>query len=118
MTRSTPTAHKPTHRSMTTDIPPEITTPASVDARLGALTLSDGAPSADTAAKIYDHLDFVHAVGVFLNAFQGPSVYAIRHGLLSIGVDDNTIPLFSELMDAQTRMARRRSISARRSPTP
>ena len=81
---------------------PEITTPDSVQTRLGTLEFTDGAPSAQTVATVYDNLDLMHAVEAFLNAYQGASTSAIRNGLLSAGVPDNTVLIFSTLMDAQS----------------
>ena len=50
---------------MTTDIPPEITTPDSVETRIGTLKFFDGLPDKDTVEKCYDNLDFERAVEVF-----------------------------------------------------
>jgi hypothetical protein len=77
-----------------------ISTPDRVESRLGTLEFRDGAPSKATAGLLYDHLDFVHGVEAFINAFPGASVAAIRQGFLSIGVEDNSVLLFSELMDS------------------
>ena len=85
-----------------TTIRPEITTPGSLQTRIGALEYDDGAPSAQTVATVYDHLDLMHAVEAFLNAYQGASTSAIRNGLLSAGVPDNTVLIFSKMMDAQS----------------
>ena len=57
---------------MTTDIPPEITTPDSVETRLGTLKLFDGFPDDDTTQKVYDNLDFQRGVQAFLNAMRAP----------------------------------------------
>jgi hypothetical protein len=38
---------------MTTDIPPEITTPDSVETRLGTLKFVDGFPDKETTQKVY-----------------------------------------------------------------
>ena len=46
-------------------------------------------PTAATVEKAYDHLDFAHAVDVYINPFQGGSLQAFREGLLSVGVEDN-----------------------------
>jgi hypothetical protein len=46
-----------------------ISTPERVDSRLGTLDFVDGFPSRGTSELVYDHLDFVHAVNVFLNGF-------------------------------------------------
>jgi hypothetical protein len=87
---------------MTTDIPPEITTPDSVETRIGRLEYKDGAPSKETVEKVYDNLDFMHGVEAFVNAYQGASTYAIRDGLLKMDVEDNTVVVFSELMDSKS----------------
>ena len=71
-----------------------------VESRLGTLQFDDGAPSAETAALLYDNLDFQHAVQAFLGAIPGVSLVAMRRGFLSAGVDDNSFTLFSELMDS------------------
>ena len=86
----------------TTVIPPELITPDRVQTRIGTLEFKDGAPSVDTAQKVYDTLDFVRGVNVYNNSFRGASAYAIRKGSLSIGAEDNTVVIFSELMDAKS----------------
>src|SRR5215510_2347130 len=83
-------------------IPPAITTPDKVDSRLGPLDFKDGAPSPATLDKVYDHLDFTHAYEAFMNTLSGVSIHAIRKGLLSAGVKDNEVIVFSELMDAKS----------------
>jgi hypothetical protein len=83
-------------------IPPAITTPDKVESRIGTLEFKDGAPSRATLDKVYDHLDFTHAFEAFVNTFQGVNMAAIRKGFLSIGVQDNEILVFSELMDAKS----------------
>src|SRR5262245_5361355 len=78
-------------------ISPAITTPDKVESRLGTLEFKDGAPSQDTLEKVYDHLDFTHAFRAFVDTMQGVSIHAIRKGLLSAGVKDNEVIVFSEL---------------------
>jgi hypothetical protein len=85
-----------------TGIPPSITTPDKVETRLGTLDFKDGMPSKETIAKIYDNLDFTHAFEAFVNTLQGVSIHALHKGLLSIGVKDNEVLVFSELMDAKS----------------
>jgi hypothetical protein len=87
---------------MSDTTPPSIQTPDSVETRLGTLSFRDGAPSAETAAKVYDNLDFSRGVEAFLNSFQGASLAALRKGFLEIGVQDNDFVLFPELMDSQS----------------
>jgi hypothetical protein len=83
-------------------IPAAITTPDKVESRIGTLEFKDGMPSQETLAKIYDNLDFTHAFDAFANTFQGVNMAAIREGNVSIGVKDNEIIVFSELMDAKS----------------
>jgi len=86
----------------TTGIPPAITTPDSVQTRIGPLDFKDGMPSKDTIDKVYDNLDFTHAFEAFVNTLQGVSIRALHKGLLSAGVKDNEVIVFSELMDAKS----------------
>ena len=85
-----------------TAIPPAITTPDKVETRIGTLEFKDGAPSAATAEKVLDSLDYVRGVDAFMNSFSGASAYAIRKGFQSIGAEDNTVVIFSELMDSNS----------------
>ena len=57
-------------------------------------------PFASTAATLYDNLDFMHGVQAFLGALRGASLASVRRGHLSVGVEDNSFLLFSELMDS------------------
>jgi len=79
-----------------------ISTPERLRTRLGDLEFRDGAPRLDTVEKVYDNLDFLRGVDVFLNAFAGASTQAIREGFISAGAPDNAILIFSELMDSQS----------------
>jgi hypothetical protein len=85
-----------------TEIPPTIRTPESVETSLGTLAFPLGVPTGETQSRVYDHLDHVHAVNAFLNGFSGVSVWAMRKGFLDVGVGDNDVLLFSELMDAKS----------------
>jgi hypothetical protein len=83
-------------------ISPAISTPDKVETRIGTLDFKDGMPSKETIAKVYDNLDFMHAFEAFVNTFQGVSIHALHKGFLSIGVKDNEVLIFSELMDAKS----------------
>jgi hypothetical protein len=85
-----------------TGIPPAITTPDKVETRIGTLEFKDGMPSKETLDKVYDNLDFTHAFEAFVNTMQGVSIHALHKGFLSIGVKDNEVLVFSELMDAKS----------------
>ena len=60
----------------------------------------DGAPTKATSAVLYDNLDFMHGVEAFINSFPAASLAAMRRGFLSIGVEDNDVLAFPELMDS------------------
>jgi hypothetical protein len=42
-------------------------------------------------------LAYVRGVDAFMNSFSGVSAYAIRKGFQSIGAEDNSVVIFSEL---------------------
>jgi hypothetical protein len=83
-------------------IPPTIITPDRAETRIGTLDYRDGAPSAETVAKVRDTVDFVRGVDAFMNSYSGASAYAIREGFHSIGADDNSVVIFSDLMDSNS----------------
>ena len=87
---------------MTTDIPAQITTPDSVETRLGTLRFFDGFPDAATVEAIYDNLDFQRGVQAFLTAMPGASVYALREGFRSQGADNQTVLVMETLMDSKS----------------
>jgi hypothetical protein len=76
--------------------------PNKVETRIGPLEFKDGAPSRETASKVYDTLDFTHALDAYLNSFGAASAYAIRQGFISTGAEDNTVLIYSQLMDAKS----------------
>lgn len=92
----------PSSYKMTTPIPAEITTPASVDTRIGKLEFFDGVPSAETADKVFDNIDFARGVEAFLNGIPGASLVAIRAGLRDVGAVGSTVGIFEQLMDSKS----------------
>lgn len=83
-------------------VPPSIATPDRVETSLGTLEFRDGVPNAATSAKLYDNLDRAHAFDALLNTYQGVNLRAAHKGFLDIGVKDNELLIFSELMDAKS----------------
>jgi hypothetical protein len=83
-------------------IPLSISTPDKVQSRIGTLEFMDGVPSDATLEKVYDNLDFTYAFRAFVDTMQGVSIQALRRGLLSAGVKDNEVIIFSKLMDAKS----------------
>ena len=66
---------------MTTDIPPGIAIPDSVNTRLGELKFFDGFPDKPTVEKIYDNLDFQRAVQAYLLALAPVNMTGLREGI-------------------------------------
>jgi len=82
-------------------IPDDIMTPNKVKTRIGDLNFYDGIPTKDTLTKVYDNLDFIRGVDVFLNFIPATSIEGMRRGLKSMGVDDyNEAMIFDNLMDS------------------
>jgi len=96
-------AAEPPKMKMTTPIPESITTPETVETRIGTLKLIDGFPDDATTQKVYDNLDFMRGVEAFLNAMPGASAEAIRTGWASQGaVDNQTLLIMEDLMDSKS----------------
>jgi hypothetical protein len=88
---------------MATDIPASITTPDRVETRIGTLEFFDGFPTPETVDLVYDNLDFLRGMEVFLNAMPAASLHAVREGFRDAGVDRNGKVLITEqLMDAHS----------------
>ena len=85
------------------DVLASLSTPDQVESSLGRLEFTDGAPARKSVETLYDHLDYLHAVNAFLTAFPGASTQAMHQGFLDIGVADNSVLIFSELMDSSSR---------------
>lgn len=97
------TAQDAPKMKMTTPIPAEITTPDTVESRIGTLRFNDGFPTDETVQKVYDNLAFQRGVDVFLGATPGGSTEGLRQGLASIGVTDNqSVAIFEDLMDSRS----------------
>ncbi|TYK67107.1 DUF1254 domain-containing protein [Colwellia echini] len=84
------------------EIPENITSADRVETSIGSLVYQNGVPTEATAQKVYDTLDFTRALNVFNNSFRGASALAIAKGLESAGVKDNSVAIFSELMDSNS----------------
>jgi hypothetical protein len=87
---------------MATEIPTSILTPDSVETRLGTLRFFDGFPDEETVQTVYDNLDFMRAVEVFLSAMPAASMSAIRSGLGAFGPFNRTVLLAETLLDARS----------------
>jgi hypothetical protein len=76
--------------------------PDAVQTGIGTLEFKDGAPTVETASKVYDALDFTHALDVYNNSFRGASALAIVKGFESIGAKPGDVAIFSDLMDSNS----------------
>lgn len=83
-------------------VPDSITTPEKVETRLGLLEFEDGFPTKDTSAKLYDNLDFTYAYRAFMDTMRGVSIHALKQGMVDLGVKENEVLIFSELMDSNS----------------
>ncbi len=93
-------AEKPT-TGFNHKIPEQIMTPNKVNTSIGELSFYDGIPTDETLKKVYDNLDFIRGVDVFLNFIPATSLEGIRIGMKSLGVDDsNEVLVFDNLMDS------------------
>jgi hypothetical protein len=82
-------------------IPEQILTPNTVETRIGTLDFVDGVPTAETTRRVYDHLDFLRGVEVFLNFIPAASLEAIRQGSIEIGAKrSNQAVVFDQLLDS------------------
>jgi hypothetical protein len=82
-------------------IPDSIMTPDRVSTRIGTLEFFDGLPSLETTQKVYDNLDFLRAVQVFLDGTPATSIEAMRRGMAEAGAKKpHQIIIFSLLMDS------------------
>ncbi len=82
-------------------IPDKILTPDKVETRIGTLNFVDGVPTAETAQKAYDNLDFLRGVEVFLNLMPAASVEAARLGNAELGaIKSNQAVIFDQLLDS------------------
>jgi hypothetical protein len=88
---------------MTTPIPPEITTPDKMKTPIGTLRFFDGVPTQKTVKTVYDNLDRMRGVEVFLNCIPGVSMYGLREGPRSLGQHkSNQVLIFDKLMSSES----------------
>ena len=83
-------------------MPPQITTPDRVESRLGTLTFKDGIPDSATAQKLFDEVDYVHAVEAAISGYAAVNQLALLKGFRAAGVNDNEVLVTSGLMDAKS----------------
>jgi hypothetical protein len=87
---------------MTTDIPPSITTPDTVQTRIGTLKFFDGFPDKATVEKVYDNLDFQRGVQAYLTALPAVSIGGAREGVTGFGSVNQTVLISEQLLDSRS----------------
>jgi hypothetical protein len=73
-----------------------VSTPATIETPLGTFELFDGVPTPDSVTALYDALDFMRGVDVFLNTVPGASLVAMRNGFRSIGLTGSQLIGYTE----------------------
>jgi hypothetical protein len=73
-----------------------LASPDVVDSPFGALRFFDGVPMPDTVTTIYDALDLMRGIEVFLNCVPGASLVALRRGLRSLGITSPKVIGYSD----------------------
>ena len=86
---------------MTTEVPPGVATPDTLETQLGTLNSFDGVPDQATTQKVYDNLDLQRATQAYLSTLQVSSMGAMREGYLGFGPANTTVLLFEDLMDSK-----------------
>ena len=85
------------------DVPAKITTPDTVETRIGTLRFRDGAPDPATVQLAYDQLDFGRGIDAFLRGMSATSVHALCRGIEEAGAKVNQgIGITGDLMDARS----------------
>jgi hypothetical protein len=96
-------AHSADSPKFSADVPAKITTPETVDTKIGTLNFKNGAPDDTTSALVYDNLDHMRGVQAFLRGMSATSVRAMCNGMDSVGVKANRgFGITADLMDART----------------
>jgi len=92
----------PLHAQGDASIPPSVVTPDVVETSRGTFEFHDGVPTEATAQALYDQHDFTFAYRAFMDTFRGVSIRSLRRGMEDMGVKQNEVMVFSELLDAKS----------------
>ena len=68
-----------------------ISTPDKVVSKFGELKFKDGMPDAATTQKLYDELDYHHALNAYMNGLAAVNQLALRKGFANAGIKDNEV---------------------------
>ena len=82
-------------------IPQKMLTPDEVETRIGTLDFGTACRPAKRRRKLYDHLDFLRGMEVFLNFIPAASVEAMRLGNAEMGATkSNQAVIMDQLLDS------------------
>ena len=101
---ATGTAHAaatPQKYKMTTEIPKNVLIPDEVETRLGTLKFFDGVPTAETAEKVWNQLDFQRAVECMILTTPAASLSGFRRGIREFGPDNETAIIWENRLDSK-----------------
>ena len=84
-----------------TKIPANLITPDRTETRLGTLEFTDGFPTAETAQKVWDHMDFSRAVEVMIMTTPAASLQGFRKGIQKWGPDNETMIVWEGRLDSK-----------------
>ncbi len=78
------------------DVIAGLSSPDRIDSPFGSLEFFDGVPRPDTVSTVYDALDLMRGIEVFLNAVPGASLVAMRRGMRSAGITSPRVIGFTD----------------------
>ena len=85
------------------DVPAKITTPDTVETRIGTLHFTNGTPDKATVQLAYDQLDFSRGIEAFTRGVSATSVHALCKGFEEAGIKLNRgIGISEDLLDARS----------------
>ena len=85
-----------------TPMPPDVAVPDKVESRLGTLRFEGGVPDTATADKLFDNLDFQHAVQAYLLGLPPVNQLSNRQAILALGPVNKTVPIWEQMVDSRT----------------
>lgn len=95
-------AASPAFSEVSSDTVKSLSAPDTIDTSAGKLEFKDGVPTAETAQKVYDALDFNRALDVYNNSYRGASALALVKSFEGIGAKPGDVVIFSGLMDSSS----------------
>ena len=79
-----------------------ISIPDKVDTSIGKLEFFDGVPNDASINKLYDNLDLMRGVQVYLDHQGAASLHAMRIGNAGIGGTSNTVTITEQLLKPES----------------